>query len=287
MAKPSIIALLTDFGSSDTYVAQLKAVILSIAPEAVLVDVTHGIAPGDVLAGAFALRQALPYFPPGTVHCVVVDPGVGTERRIIAARFAAQAVVCPDNGLISFVSQDLPMQEIAVVRDERYFLTPAVSATFHGRDIMAPVAAHVARGLALSRLGPRPERIKMLDIPQARVEADGMIVGQVVSVDHFGNLISNIPARMLAETGAATPAAAALLANLPAFQLAAAIAPVEVLCNGRPLGLLQATYAAVSPGEPVAVVNGAGVVEVAVNLGRAKDVLSASVGSEIRIVRKR
>jgi len=262
MAKPRIITLLTDFGRSDSYVAQMKAVMLTVAPDATLVDVTHDVPPGDVLAGAFALASALPHFPAGTVHCVVIDPTVGTDRRILAARYAGQTVVAPDNGVITLVDRVLPLEQIAAVRDRRYFRGPSVSATFHGRDIFAPVAAHLARGLVLDRLGPQPETVKFLEVPEPRVRADGTMAGQVLYVDRFGNLISNIPADSVAEAiGGGS----------------------DVGCGGRPVGPIRRAYADVERGEALALVNSMGLIEVAVNGGRAADVLGAGVGTEVRV----
>lgn len=264
MPRRPIVTLLTDFGLADPYVAEMKGVILSIQPLAAMVDITHQIPPGDVLAGAVALRQALPYFPEGTVHCAVVDPGVGTERRILAARYAGQAIVAPDNGLISFVEQDQPLSEIVVVRNDRYFLPGPTSATFHGRDIMAPVAAAIAGGLDLTKLGPPPEKFKLLDLPQPRSEDGGVVVGQIIYVDRFGNLISNVPAVLLEQS------------------LGDRVAAV-VSCAGRDVGAIQATYDFGEAGQPLALINSMSLLEVAVKGGKASDVLGAGVGAEVRV----
>ena len=267
MAKQRIVTLLTDFGLADPYVAEMKGVILNIAPGTALVDITHEISAGDVMAAAFVLRQVLPYFPEGTVHCAVVDPGVGTERRILAARYAGQSVVFPDNGLITFVDRDQPLEQIASVRNEQYFAT-SISTTFHGRDVMAPVAAHIVRGLSLEKLGPPPERFKLLDIPPPCEDADGSLVGQVIYLDHFGNLISSV--------------AASSLKLVPSDR----VGP-EVFCGTQSVGPLRIAYASAAPGEPLALINSMSLVEVAVNGGRACDVLSAGVGTPIRVGRRR
>ncbi len=267
MPKQRIITLLTDFGWSGPYAAEMKGVILNIASAATVVDITHDIPQGDILAGAFVLRQVLPYFPTGTVHCVVVDPTVGTDRRIIAAKYAGQMIVLPDNGLISLVDQDQPLEQIVVVRNQKYFLTPATSPTFHGRDIIAPVAAHLAGGLAMDRLGPAPEKFKLLDIPAPYVDTDGSLVGRIIYVDRFGNLISDISAEMLQSTWGDKPD------------------DVEVSLPGRKIGLLKVAYAFAQPGEPLALINSMSLVEVAVNSGRACDALTAGVGAEIRLAK--
>jgi len=258
MAKQRIVTLLTDFGLSDPYVAEMKAVMLTVAGELTLVDITHDVAPGDVLAAAFVLAEALPYFPPGTVHCVVVDPTVGTDRRVVAARYAGQTIVAPDNGVITLVDRALLLEQIVAVRDRRYFRSASVSATFHGRDIFAPLAAHLARGLALDRLGPQPEKIKLLEVPEPQPDADGALAGQVLYVDRFGNLISNIP-------------------------VSGCGGEREVVCGGRSVGPIRQAYANAERGEALALINSMGLVEVAVNGGRACDVLGAGVGTEVRV----
>lgn len=266
MAKQRIVTLLTDFGWSDPYVAEMKGVVLSVSPDATLVDISHDIPAGDVLAAAFVLRQALPYFPPETVHCVVVDPGVGTERRILAARYAGQSLVFPDNGVITFVERDQPPEALAVVRNDRYFLQPSISATFHGRDIMAPVAAHLANGLAISRLGPHPERFQVLELPEPSQAEDGSVVGQVMYTDRFGNLISNIPVDVIRDS----------LGGLTG---------VEVACGGRPVGPIRTAYAEADIQQPLALINSMSLLEVAVNGGRACDNLGAGTGAEVRVTR--
>ena len=264
MPRRPIVTLLTDFGLADPYVAVMKGVILSIRPLAATVDITHQIPPGDVLAGAVALRQALPYFPEGTVHCAVVDPGVGTERRILAARYAGQTVVAPDNGLVSFVDRDQPLSEIVVIRNDRYFLPGPTSATFHGRDIMAPVAAAIAGGLALAKLGPAPDKFKLLDLPEPRSEDGGAVVGEVIYVDRFGNLVSNVPGELLEQSLGDRAVAA-------------------VSCAGRDVGGIEATYDFGEAGQPLALINSMSLLEVAVKGGRACDVLDAGVGAEVRV----
>jgi len=264
MARQRLITLLTDFGTSDHYVAAMKGVMLSVAPGAALVDITHDIPPGDILAGAFVLAQALPYFPPGTVHCVVVDPTVGTDRRALAAVFGGQTVVFPDNGVITFVNRSRPLEAIAVIRDEAYFLSPALSSTFHGRDMFAPVAAHLAAGLDVGRLGPQPENMTLLELPEPQRQGRAEVLGQVLHVDRFGNLISNIPAAMLDSASVGD-------------------GPWEVFCGDRSVGPLRPTYAFAEPGQPLALVNSMGLVEVAVNGGSAAEELGAGVGTAVRV----
>jgi hypothetical protein len=192
-----IITLTTDFGVGSPYVAQMKGVILSIHPEVTIVDVTHAIPPQNVRQGAITLAEAAKWFPPETIHVAVVDPGVGTARKIIYARIGPQHFIAPDNGLLSRLALSTPPSTIITVA-EREFWLPDVSATFHGRDIMAPVAARLGLGLEAARLGPRQVELVHLDWAEARVTAN-TIEGKVQSIDSFGNLITDISADALAD----------------------------------------------------------------------------------------
>lgn len=263
MARNTLVTLLTDFGTRDPYVAAIKGVILSRCRYAQIVDISHDLPPGDIPAAAFVLAQACTTFPPDTLHVVVVDPGVGTQRRILAGQFGGQLFLFPDNGVITFVAQAMPMEALHTVRNTQYVPAAGVSMTFHGRDIFAPVAAEILGGLEIRRLGPTPQAYKLLDLPLPR-QADGRLVGQVVYVDRFGNLISNISQRML--TG-------------PLGELDL----LEISCGGRTVGPLIGTYGFGSPGQALALINSMGLVEVAVNQGRACDVLQLGVGAEVAV----
>lgn len=195
-----LITLLTDFGVGSPYVAAMKGVILSIEQRTTVVDLTHAIRPQDVRQGALVLADVAPCFPPGTIHVAVVDPGVGTERAIVYAQIGQQHFVAPDNGLLSRVATLWPVQRVIRVANTEYWRQP-VSATFHGRDIMAPVAAHLAAGIEPSRLGPLQEKLVMLDWPQPRLLRD-RIEGHVLTIDSFGNVITNITSAMLAHVPA-------------------------------------------------------------------------------------
>ncbi len=192
----SIITLTTDFGAGSHYVAAMKGVILSICPAATIVDVAHDVPPQDIRRAALLLDDAADWFPPETIHVAVVDPGVGTDRAIVYARIGRQQFIAPDNGLLSRLAARTPPQRLIRISDPAYWLEP-VSATFHGRDIMAPVAARLALGLDPQRLGPPLDRLAMLDWPAARAAAS-RIDGAVIEIDAFGNLITNITADMLA-----------------------------------------------------------------------------------------
>lgn len=184
-----IVTLTTDFGIQDLFVGVMKGVILGINRVATPVDITHGIPPQDVPTAALVVDAASRCFPPGTVHVVVVDPGVGSERRMIALVCRGQYFVAPDNGVLTAVRADDPV--VAVSLEETVFFRKPVSATFHGRDIFAPVAAYLSRGTPLTSLGPTVTDLVDADLPQPTVSTTA-IDGQVLMVDHFGNLITNI-----------------------------------------------------------------------------------------------
>ncbi|MBS0207372.1 MAG: SAM-dependent chlorinase/fluorinase [Planctomycetes bacterium] len=190
-----LITLTTDFGAESPYVAAMKGVILSHNRWARIVDLSHGIPPQDILAGALALDQASRWFPPGTIHVAVVDPGVGTARRIVCAEIAGQWYVGPDNGLFSCLAQRTRPTTIVAVEDRQFWL-PQVSHTFHGRDIMAPVVARLSLGLDPLALGPRLESLVMLNRREV-VVVPGKIVGAVAAIDSFGNLITDIAGEAL------------------------------------------------------------------------------------------
>jgi S-adenosyl-L-methionine hydrolase (adenosine-forming) len=192
---PAIITLTTDFGSGSRYVAAMKGVILSINPRATIVDLSHTIPPRDIRAGAIVLAESAPWFPPGSIHVAVVDPGVGSKRRIVYAEIGRQHFIAPDNGLLSRLAMCERPSKIISVHEPRHWM-PDVSRTFHGRDIMAPVAARLSLGLAAEDLGPAQQQL--VEIPWAEAEqVSNRIDGEVIEVDSFGNLITNITRAML------------------------------------------------------------------------------------------
>ncbi len=256
------ITLITDFGSKDHYVGVMKGRILKTRPDALIVDITHEIAPHNILHGAFVLRQAMEWFPQGTVHAVVVDPGVGSPRRILAARYSGQCVIAPDNGLLSFVHRYLRIEEIVCVENAHYFPGP-VSPTFHGRDIIAPVAAHVASGLSLEQLGPGAGGIEVLKLQQPEHLQPVGLRGHVLFADHFGNLVTNLHADTLAE-------------------LYRSQRPFEVWVADNPLGPVRGTYSDVDPQQPLALVGSSKMLEIAVNQGRADE--RFGTGPELQII---
>jgi S-adenosylmethionine hydrolase len=252
---PATIAVLTDFGTQDPYVGIMKGVMARIAPDARVVDISHGVPPQDVLVGALWLDSAIDWFPEDTIFLIVVDPGVGSARRVVACEAGGRRFVCPDNGLLSAVEQRLSMER-AVVASEARFHLPGGSSTFHGRDIMAPVAAHLASGVALERLGPAAGALERLELPRARRALD-MVVGEVLYVDHFGNLITSV-------MGSELPPGAR----------------VEV--DGQRLPLAR-TYAEVEPGQPLALVGSTGRLEISLRDGSAAAALELGVGEAVII----
>ena len=246
-----IITLTTDYGSSDYYVGALKGVILQLAPKAQIIDITHDIGAHDVLHGAFVLRALWPWYPEGTVHLAVVDPGVGTSRRILAARFDGQFLVAPDNGLLTFLHREVRTEAIHVVDNPRYFLHPP-STTFHGRDLMAPVAAHLAQGVKLREFGRATHRVEVLPVPARPAVSAAGLSGQVIYVDRFGNLVTNITRASLLALGAHS-------------------GEFQVTVNDTELGPIQEAFGQVPVGTPVGLIGSTEHVEIAVNQGRAID----------------
>jgi hypothetical protein len=256
-----IITLTTDFGSGSPYVAAMKGVILSIHPGARIVDIAHDVPPQDIRQGARALAVAARFFPPETIHVAVVDPGVGTDRRIVLAEIAGAYFIAPDNGLLSGLAQRTPPTTILAITHPEYWL-PEVSSTFHGRDIMAPVAARLSLGLAPESLGPPVTELVQLSWPEAKKLAQ-RIEGEVVSIDSFGNLVTNITSEMLRDT--------------PTDE------SVRVRCDDHEtLGIFK-TYAEQPEMTLVAVVGSSGELELAIVGDSAKLMLGVSVGTKVTV----
>jgi S-adenosylmethionine hydrolase len=245
--KPSpIISLTTDFGSKDWFVGTMKGVILGINPSALPVDICHEIAPGDIRAGAFTLAASCRFFPSGSVHLAVIDPGVGSARGMIAVKTADYVFVGPDNGVLSWALRQERIQSLHSLENKTYFLD-GLSQTFHGRDIFAPVAAHLTRGIPIEDLGPRRKDFTRIAWPRLRRHRGG-IQGEVVYVDRFGNAITNLDAGSVStrtQSGA------------------------QVVVNNKWICPLAACYSAVPAGAAVAVLGSSGFLEIAINSGSA------------------
>lgn len=195
LQSPAIVTLTTDFGVGSRFVAAMKGVILSINPHVKIVDISHAVAPQDIRGGAIVLAETCRWFPPGTIHVAVVDPGVGSHRRIVYARLGGHHFVAPDNGLLSRLALSERPDKIISVEDPAHWM-PEVSRTFHGRDIMAPVAARLSLGLAPEKLGTPSDHLVELTWAEAQ-QVPNRIDGEVVEVDSFGNLVTNITREML------------------------------------------------------------------------------------------
>lgn len=270
----AIITLTTDFGTTDGYVGTMKGVILGISPGVTLVDISHQVRPQDIRGGAFVLESACPYFPPDTIHVVVVDPGVGGHRRILAARTLHATFVGPDNGVLSWALDRDRIQSIVSVTRPEYWLY-AVSRTFHGRDVFAPVAAHLSRGVPIEELGVPIEDPVRLPRPLPRLEADGAVSAEVMYVDHFGNMVTTVIVDPKNHC----------ITNLPDVVHGTHLSEttrIEIL--GQRIGPLERSYAAAALGELVAVVGSSGHLELAVRDGSAADTLKAHVGTPVRVV---
>ncbi|MEK6675095.1 MAG: SAM-dependent chlorinase/fluorinase [Planctomycetota bacterium] len=246
-----VITLTTDFGLRDWYVGAMKGAILGVAPKAMVVDITHEIGPYDVVHGAFVLRQVVASFPVGTIHVVVVDPGVGSSRRILLGQYAGQYVIAPDNGLLTFLHRDVAVAEMVVVENRRYFSEMA-STTFHGRDVMGPVAGHLHNGVRAKEFGRLTDRMEMLAVLHRAEVVGGEIRGEVLYVDRFGTLVTNIGLEQLAAPRVVEREA-------------------KVFVGDVAVGGIRAAYHEAAIGEPIALVGSAGYLEIAVNQGRAVD----------------
>jgi S-adenosylmethionine hydrolase len=257
-----VITLTTDFGLDDWFVGTMKGVILGRAPRARLVDLTHGIAPGDIAAGAFALAAAWRFFPRGTVHLAVVDPGVGGPRPALAAKADGHFFLGPDNGLLTLALRAAGVREIRRLENARLRLR-TVSRTFHGRDVFAPAAAWLAAGGAFAQLGPLAPDYQQLPWPEV-VRRAGAVVGEVVYVDRFGNAITNLD----------EPALRAVRGGLEALR---------VWAGRRAWGGLRSHYQAVPPGARVALIGSTGFLELAINGGSAAGRTGVRVGTKVRV----
>lgn len=254
-----LITLTTDFGTGSPYVAQMKGVILSLCREAELIDVTHAIKPQNVREGAVVVADVTPRFPAGTIHVAVVDPGVGTERRLIYAEIGPQRFLAPDNGLLSLLVRREPLRRLVALKNPLYWL-PQPSLTFHGRDILAPVAARLAVGLDPMELGPPVDRLELLDCPQPRKDGS-RLVGEVLYVDSFGNLITNIGLEEVAPLGEPSR--------------------VVVACGGRQIAGILPTYGSALAGELLALYDSQGRLEIAQAQGSAAAALRVQAGAPV------
>ena len=262
VVESGVIALMTDFGADSYYVSVMKGVILSINPRVRIIDITHGIAHQGVVEGAFVLSGSYRYFPKGTVFVVVVDPGVGSKRSIICIKTRDYTFLAPDNGVLAMVKGRV--LDIINVSNRSYFLKN-ISATFHGRDIMAPCAAYLARGLSPQRLGRRIKRIKKLNLPGLKIK-NRWVQGEIIFADSFGNLVSNIPESLIKK----------LVKSVDYDKL-------KVSIRGKSIRGVRRFYAEASKGVLMALIGSAGYLEIARNQGSAEKYLKVKHGSQVVI----
>ncbi len=261
------VTLLTDFGLAGEYAGVMKGVILTIAPDAVIVDISHGIGPQNVVQAAHMIRASYGWFPEGTIHTIVVDPGVGTGRNIIAAVCGGHIFLAPDNGVLTLILDEIPFERAFLVKNRRYALKP-VSRTFHGRDIFAPAAAHLSNGVNIEDFGPSVGRsdIRRIDMELPVLDSNGELAGKVISVDRFGNLITSIPEGMVkrcfGEEAGKT---------------------VGVRIGGGTIQGFSESYEDVDEGAPLALAGSRGNIEISVNMGDARKFFNIEEGEPVYI----
>lgn len=256
-----VITLMTDFGTRDHYVGVMKGVILNINPHAQIVDITHTVPPQDIEGAALLIDTAYRYFPSGTIHLIVVDPGVGSHRRAIICQTETAHFICPDNGILTHILHNEEHIRTVSVENSAYFL-PQVSTTFHGRDIFAPVAAHLSRGVSMDKLGnPITDPIQ-LPIPEPKVMNE-VIVGHIIWIDTFGNLVTNISQEML--------------------ELWAGEDGVVIHAGNARIAHLNHSYAESAVGELLAIIGSSDRLEISINQGDAAQVLGLKRGDEITV----
>jgi len=259
-----IVTLLSDFGLKDPYMAEMKAVILSICPEARIVDISHEIEKFNIRMGAFVLASAAPYFPLGTVHVAVVDPGVGTKRRPIIVETEHCFYVGPDNGLLMLAAQREGICHVYHVSNPQYML-PQVSRTFHGRDVFSPAAAHLARGCPPSEFGPEIHDYTLPEFAKPCVRK-GELLGEVLHIDDFGNIVSNISAEDLEKIGIREGC------------------PLHVKLGGKTLALkVCSAYGEVPAKKPLGIIGSSDFLEISINQGNASKVFKAKIGDSVRV----
>jgi len=258
MSRP-IITLTTDFGLLDGYVGTMKGVLLSLCPDAELVDISHEIRPQAVQQAAYVLSTAVPYFPPGTVHLVVVDPTVGSERRPLVIETGRAFYVAPDNGVLSLVLHHDPARQAIHLTSGRHRLAQ-VAPTFHGRDIFAPAAAHLACGTSPGVMGDPIPLSELVTLPgmEPELRSDGSWRGEILHIDHFGNLITN-------------------------FRLPDPNFRITVTAGGKQIEKRGRTFADVEPGDLITYVGSSGYLEIAVREGNAARTLGLEVGDPIQV----
>lgn len=259
--KRQIITFTTDFGTKDGYVGAVKGVIKRINPQVEIVDVTHDIEPFDILSGAFVLNHFYRYFPKNTIHLVVVDPGVGSKRQPLLIRIEDFFFVGPDNGIFSLIYQNERITEMIVLSNKKYFLAE-LSSTFHARDIFAPVAGYLSLGIDVKEFGSTAKECRRLLFPQPSATRKS-IMGEIIHIDNFGNLITNIGAKLVENKTMA-----------------------KIIVGKREISRLAQSYFDILKREVGAVIGSSGFLEIAINQGDASKVLKSKIGSPVKVVFK-
>jgi S-adenosylmethionine hydrolase len=263
----STITLLTDFGVHDEYVGVMKGVILGVNPSARIVDITHHIDPQDILQAAYLIPSYCPYFSKGTVHIIVVDPGVGSDRAIIALEMTGQFFLAPDNGVLSLQLDSGTADSLVRIDKANFFLEP-VSRTFHGRDIFAPVGAHISAGVDIQKMGTSIDigQLVRLDIQKPRFNKRGELIGTIISIDRFGNLITNIRLNDVNQ----------ILRSQPETKL------IIEIGKSRVQGISE-SYQGAESRNPLAIIGSRGYLEIAVNRDSAQDRLKLEKGDMVKL----
>ena len=262
-----VITLLTDFGLQDEYIGVMKGAILSINPRVNLVDINHNITRHDIMQAALTVNASFRYFPKGSIHVVVVDPGVGGKRKAICVQQEGHFFVAPDNGVLTMVIQDAKGEKACAITNRKYFLKP-VSDTFHGRDIFAPAAAHLSKGIDMLCLGQEIplSNITRLDVPAPFISATNELVATVISIDHFGNLVTNISQ-----------------ATFERFKDNARPKEVVIRLGRSKIQGVSRSYNSVKIGSPVAVFGSRNLLEISLNQGDARTHFNARIGQSVRV----
>ncbi len=261
LKKQSIITLITDFGLQDGYVGVMKGAMANINLSANVIDISNNIEPQNIFQAAYVLNSSYAYFPKGTIHVVVVDPGVGSDRKIICLKTDDYLFLAPDNGVLSFVTAKEESPSIREVTNGKFFL-PLISNTFHGRDIFAPVAAHLSKGINYKELGERVEKINQIDLPKPILSPDRELTAEILYVDSFGNLITNVNREII-------------------DRMKLESERVSITMGRRRINGICSSYTDVGDNEALAIFGSSGYLEISVNRGNAGDVLKLKKGDKL------
>ncbi len=265
LPRKQLITLTTDFGLADHFVGVIKGVILNINPEAVIVDLNHHVSSYDIFDAAYILDQSYRFFPPDTIHMVVVDPGVGTARRPLLARTMECKFVAPDNGVLSLIYEREPNVEVRHVTSDHYFLNP-VSNTFHGRDVFAPIVGWLSKGVEVDKFGEPITDFAKFSSPKPKIVKEDFIKGVALRVDKFGNIVTNISPQDVPQLFSENPP------------------PFKIIVNQQEITRLNLSYSMGKPSEIFAIVGSSGFLEICTNRGSAAKALNVGRGAEVGVM---